>query len=107
VIPEGDAERLEWEQSPESHTPAEAARAYLAELDVVFSAHPPTPEQAELYPQVRAAMKLAAAEVLRLVPISVEQRTALRHLQEAMFWANAAIARRHPSRTAPAPPDGI
>lgn len=77
-----------------SPTPREQAALFIRELDVLFEHHPPTEEQARLYPQVRSAFKQCAFDILRLAPHSNERNVAMRALQEAMFWTNAAIARR-------------
>lgn len=44
--------------------------------------------------RVREACRAAAQEVVEITgPASREQSLAITHLEEAMFWANAAIAR--------------
>jgi hypothetical protein len=42
---------------------------------------------------VRAACARAAADILKVTPEGREQSLAITHLEEAMFWGNAAIAR--------------
>jgi hypothetical protein len=65
------------------------------ELARRFNYHPPnTDEKRKNYESVRAVC-LGAAEELVVVtgPPSREQSIAITKLEEAMFWANAAIAR--------------
>lgn len=42
---------------------------------------------------VRDTMKIAADQIMSVTPNSREQSLALTKLEEAMFWANAAVAR--------------
>ena len=59
-----------------------------------FSFHPATtPELGNLHGNVRAACHKLAEILTELTPTSREQSLALTHVEEAMFWANAAIAR--------------
>jgi hypothetical protein len=63
-----------------------------------FQFHPPRSNvTADKHDRVRSAC-LQAAEVLVKAtgPASREQSTAITKLEEAMFWANAAIARGNP-----------
>lgn len=64
-----------------------------AELRKRFTYHPPVGDQAERYESIREGAKAFAEGVLRLTPESREQSLAITHLEEAVFWANAAIAR--------------
>lgn len=50
-------------------------------------------EQTERYASVRGALKTAGDFLLEQCPSSRELALALTKLEEAMFWANAAIAR--------------
>jgi hypothetical protein len=65
------------------------------ELARRFNYHPPnTEEKVERHGRVRAVLLDAAEEIIELTgPPSREQSTAITKLEEAMFWANAAIAR--------------
>jgi hypothetical protein len=65
------------------------------ELARRFNYHPPTTdEKIERHHQVREACRSAAEEVIEATgPPSREQSLAITHLEEAMYWANAAIAR--------------
>jgi hypothetical protein len=64
-----------------------------AQLSHRFLHHSPKGDQADRYGKIRAEV-LAVAKVFRdLTPVSPEQSRALNALDEAMFLANAAIAR--------------
>lgn len=58
-----------------------------------FIYHAPKGDQTHRYEQLRAAFASVATLVDGLVPDSREKATALTHLETAMFWANAGIAR--------------
>lgn len=58
-----------------------------------FTYHPPKNDQPTRYDQIRTSARMYAREILLLTPESREQSLALTHLEEAVFWANAAIAR--------------
>lgn len=58
-----------------------------------FTYHPPTPEQAEKYQEIRDEAKRFALRLNALCPDSCELATALTHLDGVVFFANAAIAR--------------
>ena len=64
------------------------------ELDIRFTYHPPTPDQVPKYEEVRARAKRLAEFLDVAAPDSREKSLALTHLDEVVFWANAAIARR-------------
>lgn len=63
------------------------------EIENNFTYHAPKPGQAVRYDALRAKMKECAITVARLCPTSREQALAITHLEQAMFWANAAVAR--------------
>jgi hypothetical protein len=65
-----------------------------AELDKRFTSHPPQGDQSERYAQIRSEIRRVAELITDLTPDSREQALALTKLEEAVFWANAAIARR-------------
>ena len=58
-----------------------------------FTYHAPKGDQGERYVALRAAALTLAMDITAKTPPSREQSLALTHLEEAVFWANAAIAR--------------
>lgn len=58
-----------------------------------FTYHAPKIGQPEKYTELRNAAKELAFKIVALTPSSREQSIALTHLEEAIFWANASIAR--------------
>lgn len=64
------------------------------EINNRFSYHTPLPGQAEQYEEIRAAARDYAHMLNIAVPESREKSLALTALDEAVFWANAGIARR-------------
>lgn len=64
------------------------------ELDNRFTYHSPKPNQPARYTQLREEAKALAVSIVELTPESREQSLALTKLEEAIFFANAAIARR-------------
>ena len=64
------------------------------ELDIRFTYHPPTPEQTLKYEGVREVARGMAEFIDEAGPDSREKSLALTHLDEVVFWTNAAIARR-------------
>lgn len=64
------------------------------ELEIRFTYHPPKGDQPIIYQQIRAAGFQFAREIAQLTPESREQSLAITALEEAVFWANAAVARR-------------
>lgn len=64
------------------------------DLQVRFTYHAPTEGQASLYQTLRGeALKLAVL-IDQYTPESREKSLAITKLEEAVMWANAAIARR-------------
>ena len=61
-------------------------------LENWFTFHPVQPGQAEKYEAIRAAAKVFAAAIVDLTPASADQTAAIRHIRDAVFTANAAIA---------------
>lgn len=68
-------------------------RTIQEDVDHRFTYHPPMPFQTEKYIQIRNLAKSLAYLVANLAPESREQSLAITHIEEAVFWANAAIAR--------------
>lgn len=58
-----------------------------------FTYHAPKPGQPERYTQLRAMALTLAESIVELTPVSREQSLSITHLEECIFWANAAIAR--------------
>ena len=64
-----------------------------ARLKKDFTYHPPVPNQLPRYEKIRDHAKAFAAVLLENCPPSRERSLALTHLEEAVMWANASIAR--------------
>lgn len=67
---------------------------WAEELDTRFTWHPPKEGQPERYTLLRAGARKLAGLVITQVPDSRERSVALTKIEEAVMWANAAIARR-------------
>lgn len=66
------------------------------ELRERFNYHrPPNDAVVQAHERLRAACFGAAMTVVEQTPECREQSLALTKLEEAMFWANAAVARNH------------
>lgn len=65
----------------------------IKRLDNNFTYHKPKGDQQERYVMLRSHAGSLAKDILALCPKSREQALALTKLEEAIFWANAAIAR--------------
>lgn len=63
-----------------------------AELRRRFTYHPPQPGQPERYTLIREEAHELAREICLCCPDGRERSLALTALQEAVMWANAAIA---------------
>lgn len=79
-----------------SDTPNPARVALLERVEHDFTYHAPTPEQIVKYTQLRLQAKELAMLIVNMTPVSREQSLALTHIEQAVSFANAAIA-RHPS----------
>jgi len=66
------------------------------ELHTRFTYHPPKGDQPVRYQRIREHGKALAELVDVECPESREKSLALTKIEEAIFWANAAIARREP-----------
>lgn len=58
-----------------------------------FTHQTPSEAQSERHDQLRDAARLLASLIVDLTPHSPEQELAVARLEEAIFWANAAIER--------------
>ena len=65
-----------------------------AEIATRFDYHRPTEEQQDRMAFLRGSFKGLAEELADSTPDSREKSLALTHLEQAHFYANAAIARR-------------
>ncbi len=63
------------------------------DLENRFTYHPPTEDQEERYKKIRGIGLGFASCVLIMAPQSREKSLALTKIEEAVMWANAAIAR--------------
>ena len=64
------------------------------DIDNRFDYHPPqTEERKQDHEQVRTSLKSLAHRLNEIVPDGREKSLAMTHLEEAMFWANAGLAR--------------
>jgi hypothetical protein len=64
-----------------------------ADLDNRFVYHPPKGDQAVRYASIRREAHELARVIDDLAPDSREKSLAITHLEDAVMWANAAIAR--------------
>lgn len=58
----------------------------------IFTFHPVQGNQVQRYEYLRAVGRMLAHDFLAMTPKSREQSVAITKLQEAVMWANAAIA---------------
>jgi hypothetical protein len=70
------------------------------DLKVRFTYHTPRFGQPEKYEHIRDKAKEFASLLCYLCPESSERSNAIQKIEEAVFWANAAIARREKVRGA-------
>ena len=62
------------------------------DINQTFTYHAPFGTQPHRYEQIRDEARSFAHTIAGLTPQSAEQTLALRHLQQAVMFANAAIA---------------
>ena len=60
-----------------------------------FDYHKPTEAKGELHQAARSKAKTFATWMNKNLPESREASLAVTNLEQALFWANAAIAREH------------
>ena len=65
----------------------------MIDIEKNFTYHAPSPDQANRYETIRLFCKRAAEIIDRRCPESREKSLAMTKLEEAVMWANAAIAR--------------
>lgn len=66
----------------------------VADVDVRFTYHPPRPDQVPRFEEIRSDARRFALLLVTTCPDSRELALALTHLEQAVMYANAAIARR-------------
>lgn len=64
-------------------------------IERAFTYHPPSGNQPAYYEAVRSSAKQFAYRLDGLVPPCDEKEYMMERLQEAVMWANAAIAREY------------
>ncbi len=74
-----------------SHVPV------MQQIENNFTYHEPREGQARRYSGIRAEAKKLAQFIASVTPESREQTNAITHLEQSVFWANAAIARNEQS----------
>lgn len=65
----------------------------MIDIEKNFTYHAPKPDQVSRYTEIRQNARLTAELIDRLCPDSREKSLAMTKLEEAVMWANAAIAR--------------
>lgn len=75
-----------------------ATDASAADIDNRFDYHRPSPERVTAHEAIREACRDLAHRLDCDVPPGREKALALTNLEQAMFWANAAIARNNTER---------
>jgi len=63
------------------------------QLERIFTYHAPKEDQPVRYVKLRDSARELAELIIQNTPLSREQSLAITHLEEAIFYANAAIAR--------------
>jgi hypothetical protein len=65
----------------------------MNDLSHRFTYHSPKPGQPELYTSLRDQARALAVSITDSQPLSRERNLSVTKLEEAIFWANAGIAR--------------
>ena len=65
----------------------------ISDLERRFTYHPPTGEQPKYYEDIRDRAANLALFINAMCPDSREKSLAITKIEEAVFWANASIAR--------------
>lgn len=63
------------------------------QVEKAFTYHPPKDDQPQRYERIRDTAKAFGFMLVEIVPNSREKSLAMTKLEEAVMWANAAIAR--------------
>lgn len=93
-MPSDESLKLGWTPTPPPDQYLTGRSMTLAErIEHDFKYHPATPLTGPQHDQVRAVCKGAALQLAVLLDEGQELSLAIRSLEEAMFWANAGIAR--------------
>lgn len=80
---------------------AVANSAQITELKNRFTHHAPFGDQTHRYVMIRNGALRLAEQINHLTPKTREQSLAFTNLEQAVFWANAAIARNEKPGTMP------
>lgn len=64
------------------------------ELETRFTYHPPKAGQETYYEDIRSMAMDFATHLIEVVPQSRELSLAIIHIEDAVMWANAGLARR-------------
>ncbi len=91
-LDEGRQKAKAADKSPDART-KQSIESVRARLRHNFSHHPPQNGQVQRYERVREIAYDFAVYVMDASPPSREQSLAFTKIEEAVFWANAAIAR--------------
>lgn len=71
----------------------ETTTLQIEDLENRFTYHAPKPGQPDTYTKIRTSGLASALVIEALCPECEERNIAFRKLEEAVMWANAAIAR--------------
>jgi hypothetical protein len=78
---------------PDASKPATGEDILRERIERAFTYHAPKGDQAQRYEKLRFKAKELALLMTELCPDSRERSFAIGKIEEAVFWANAAIAR--------------
>jgi len=65
---------------------------YPHDIDLIFTHHPPTPEQNVTYMDIRSKARELAMLIMLKAPQTAERDMAINKIREAVMWTNASIA---------------
>lgn len=98
-IPDEAAAAAVEQDARELRGPLSAREQLHHRINNDFIYHAPHGDQALRYEAIRDDARVMAHELVNQCPPSRELSLALTHLEETVFWANAAIARNEPEPT--------